>query len=237
LCPVTIDPADSVSAPAARRRRWWRCLVAAGLLGALFLTRAPLLRGLAGLLVAEDSGRSVTALWVLRGDGVYAEAARQLREGEAAEVWLIEEAPRRLQSAGVLPAPTETDRRALQSRGVPDEAIHVLLGTALDDWDRVRVLQGWLREHPEDQVAVLCDRFGSSRLRLIMDRVLGSDAQRVHLAALADRRYDETNWWSNKDGMVAVWNGFTQFLYVSLAGEGDGPGPSWDADAWEWSLP
>ncbi len=137
----------------------------------------------------------------------------------------------------MLPPRTQRERHFLETHAVPATVIQILPGETRNDWDRARILLDWMREHPEEHVALLCNRFGSRRLRIILDRVLGSDARRVHLVALADRRYDETNWWRSKDGVVAFWDGFSHLGYVSLAGEGDGPGPSWDADAWERSLP
>ena len=55
--------------------------------------------------------------------------------------------------------------------------------------------------------------------------------------ALADRRYNETNWWQSKDGMVNWWNGCLKLGYVWLAGEDVEPEPAWDPDAYERALP
>jgi hypothetical protein len=218
------SPSGSDPRPAAicRRRRGWRWLVAGALVPGVFLARGPQLRGLAGLLTAEGPDRAVAGVVLVRGDRIHDAAAARVRDG-AAEVLLIERVPLRYEALGVIPVRTEIDRRALEARGVPAPAIHVLSEQTHDDWDGARVLNGWLRDHPGAHVAVLCDRFGSRRQRIILDRVLVPDAARAHVVALPDRRYDETNWWRSKDGLASWWEGFVGLSYVSLAGEGEKP--------------
>jgi hypothetical protein len=197
-------------------------LVAAGLVVALYLGRAPLLRGLGGLLIADEPDRAAAAVLLVRGDRRHDAAAARVRDG-AGEVLLIERVPLRYEALGVVPTQTETNGRALEARGVPASAIHVLSEQTRDDWDGARVLHDWLREHPGADVAVLCDRFGSRRERIILDRVLGPDASRVRVVALPDRRYDESNWWRSKDGLARWWDRFVSLCYVWAAGEGDEP--------------
>jgi hypothetical protein len=208
-----------------------------GLLLALFLGRAPLLRGLAGLLVAEDPDADANWLLLNSGDGAHDVAANRFRDGGRVRVLLIESVPGPLEVLGVLPQSSEIARRALEARGVPGSAIRVLPGEARDDWGRARVLRGWLRDHPGAHVSVLCRQFGTRRLRVILDRALGPDGARAHLEALPDRRYDETNWWASADGRAAWLNQSVKLAYVWVAGEGDNPEPAWGPDACERALP
>lgn len=214
----TPDPTGSTraSAPAARPRRRWRWLIVGGVLLALFLGRAPLLRGLAGLLIADEPDQGATALALLGGDRVHDAVAARVRDGGDVEVLLIAAVPRRLEAFGLIPPHTEIDRRALEGRGVPAAAIRVLPGQARDAWDGARVPRDWLRDHPEARVTVLCDRFGSRRLRIILDRVLGPDAARARVAALADRRYDETNWWRSEAGFTCYATEYVKLAYYGL---------------------
>src|SRR6266852_5654341 len=134
------NPGGSVQRPAAtcRRRRRWRWLLAGGLVLVLFLARAPLLRGLAGLLIAEEPHRAVAGVVLVRGDRMHDAAAVRVRDGGAAEVLLIERVPLRHEALGVIRVRTEIDRRALEARGVPASAIHVLSEQTCDDWDGAR---------------------------------------------------------------------------------------------------
>lgn len=229
-------PSAPAVAAQTRPRRLLRWLLFGVLLLALFLGRASLLRGLAGLLIADEPDGGATEIVLLRGDRMHDAAAGRVREGRAVEVLLIAKVPLRHEALGVVPLRTEIDRRALEDRGVSASVIRTLPGQARDDWDAARALHDWLRDHPEAQAAVLCDRFGSRRLRVLLDRVLGPDAARVHVMGLPDRRYDETNWWRHKDGLAGWWDGAVALGYVWLAGEGDKPRAKWDLDAYERAL-
>jgi hypothetical protein len=222
--------------PIVRPRGWRRWLLAGGILLALFLARAPLLRGLAGLLIAEEPGPIGEALVLMGGNLDWQRVAEQIRASKGVQVLVIGRAPYRLEEFGVLPSYAEWEQRALASCGAPVSAIHILPGQTRDDWDRARVLHDWLRAYPDAHVAILCPRFGSRRLKIILERTLGLDAGRAHVMALADRGYDETNWWHGKDGTVNCWNAFVRLTYTWLAGEGDPPGPAWDLDAYERAL-
>jgi hypothetical protein len=204
---------------------------------ALVIGHQPLLRLLAGVLIAEEPDNGATWLVLLDRNLDPECAAKYIRAEEGAQVLLIGWVPERTEALGVLPLRAERERQFLVSRDVPVSAIHVWPEQTRDDWDRARALGAWLREHPEVQVAVLCDRFGSRRLRIILDRSLGADASRAHVTAVPDRRYDETNWWRRQEGTVHTWYGFTSLSYVCLVGEGDAPTPNWDLDAYERALP
>jgi hypothetical protein len=234
---MTTDQAKPPSPVAPVRRRWGRrgAVLAAALL-ALLLGHRPLLRLAAGALVAEDSAEGV--LWVVPfdADRLADDAAGRCRRAPATRVLLIERPPDRTQRLGVRASWAEELHSALRSRGVPESAVDVLPGGPRSDWDVARALRTWLAGHPGAAVAAVCDRFGSRRLRTVLDQVLGPDAPRVRVVALPDRRYDESNWWRSKDGVVGFWGGVTGLAYAALVGEGDSPDPDWDADAYERAL-
>jgi hypothetical protein len=214
-----------------------RWLVVGALLVGTALARGPLLRLAARPLIA--GGPEAGAAWLvpLDGDEVTERVAECCRAAPEARVLLIQRAPDRLEALGIVPPWAEGRRRVLLARGVPAAAVEVLAGATASDWDRARALRGWLEGHPGARVAVLCDRFHSRRLRLILDRALGAEAGRARVTAVPDRGYDETNWWRCKAGLLGWWDGYTGLGYVWLAGEGDRPLPPPDADDYERGLP
>jgi hypothetical protein len=212
-------------------------LVLGALLVGLGLAHRPLLRLAAGALVADDSDGGAPWLVPFDDGQVYTYAAERCRADAETRVLLIERAPDRLQALVGFPSWAEERRRMLLARGVAARAVEVLPAATEDDWDGARALRGWLADHPGARVAVLCDRFRSRRLRIVFDRVLGPDADRARVVAVPDRRYDETNWWRSKDGLVGWWDGFVSLGYTGLIGEGNPPTPLWDPDAYERGLP
>jgi hypothetical protein len=206
------------------------------LLVALVAWHDPFLRLTAGLLTADESVDDARWLVPLSGDQVDDRVSDLLRAAPETRILLVEHAPSRLQSSGVLPSWVQWHYKLLLARGVPEESVDVLSGATETDWDRARVLGGWLEHHPGAEVAVLCGQFASRRMRVILDRVLGPMAARARIIALPDRRYDETNWWRSKDGVAAWWAGLAGLGFVALVGEGDRPMPPRDPDEYARSL-
>jgi uncharacterized SAM-binding protein YcdF (DUF218 family) len=195
-----------------------------------------LLRGLSRLLVVDESHAGTTCVALLGGDGRHDRAAGFYHDGRARQVLLVQSYPDRLEALRLVPSRDEVDRQALLARGVPDAAVTVIPGQARDDWERVRALRPWLQDHPGVHVHLVCERFGSRRLQLLCRRVLGPDAARVHLLALAPGDYDETNWWQSKEGLLDFLRQVVVLTYAWVAGERTALWHDWDPDAYEAGL-
>jgi hypothetical protein len=203
--------------------------------------RGDLLQGAGGLRVA---GRQQPDFdWVLipegdlRGDGRYDEAARLYREDSSRRIVLIELYPEPVVQAGALPPYDEIGRRELAARGVPAESVELIPGQAATTWAAVRLLRGWLRDEQEARVLVLVDRFRSRQLRHVVDSVLGAgDAARVSVGGLADRRYDETNWWQSRRGVAAAMFAGLELACAWCEGESHSAPCHWVPDDYERML-
>jgi hypothetical protein len=123
------------------------------------------------------------------------------RESEARRLLLLEPCPRRVAAIGVIPSFAEICRRELRRQGVPDSAALSLAAAAGDDWDKAHFLADWLRQHPGENVALLCARFHSGQARYVFSRVLGSEARRVRIVASPLPGYDEHSWWRTRAGV------------------------------------
>src|SRR5690349_1016245 len=91
--PTAVRPAPAPPTRPRRRRRW---LLAVGLLLALLLGRAPLLRGLAGLLIIEEPDRGAAALVLMDRNLDPERVAEQVRASAGAPVLRVGRAPGRL---------------------------------------------------------------------------------------------------------------------------------------------
>ncbi len=217
------------------RGRWRRVLLAAvALLPLVFHQR--LLTGAGMLLVADDPPARADYVLPLGADRGLDRAASLYRAGEAGAVLLVRGPRGRLEREHVLPPGVDIARRELARRAVPDAAVLVLPGESRGDWEAARRLGEWLRARPGATVVALCDRLGSRRERYILDAVLGADARRVYLRAEPHRRFDETNWWRHKEGVLHVLTASIQLGYARLAGEDKEPWREWDIDAYEKTL-
>jgi hypothetical protein len=219
-----------------RRRRLLRLLFVLVLAVSLYLARHPLLRGLAGFLVVEDPVREADAALLLSGDRLPERAADLYRDGTVKRLLLVRGAPGRLQRIGAVPDVTEAYRAALERCEVPATAVDVLETEKRGDWNSARRLRDWLREHPDAQVIVLCARFGSRRTRCLFEQELGGLAGRVRWLALADRRYDEADWYRHRAGAVDLFDSYLGWGHVKVYGDALGDRDEWDPDAYRNSL-
>jgi hypothetical protein len=221
-----------------RRRRWIRRLLFALVFaGAVYLARAPLLRGMAHFLVVEDPMQEVDALVLLNGDRLYEQTALLYRNDMAKHVLLIQGPPSRLERMKILPDPVALARRELAKHDVPEIVVEVLPMEKNGDSNRARRLRDWLNEHPEARVCILCDRFSNRRTRCLFERELGGLSARVHWRALPDRLYDETNWYRNKAGVLGIFDGYLNWAHVELYDDASGDWEEWDPEVYQNNLP
>ena len=68
-------------------------------------------------------------------------------------------------------------------------------------------------------------------------RELGGLSARVHWRALPDRRYDETNWYHSKAGVLAVYDSYLSLAHVWVYGDALGDRQEWDPDTYQNNLP
>jgi len=84
---------------------------------------------------------------------------------------------------------------------------------------------------------VYCARFDGRRLRYIFDAVLKPDAAgRVHVQAVSNSRYDETNWWKLKEGKLTVFASYVGMVHTWVEGDGSSEEVPWNPDQYEQKL-
>jgi hypothetical protein len=226
--------------PRVSTRKWLRRFsLLLFLAGILYFLRAPLLSGLAGLLIVDEHGSQANWVVPLDGHGHYEQVARLCREHAETRVLLIRLDPSRLEALARLPSGVEVAQRDLDRRGIQADRVAVFAapGRPNSDWVEVRCLGQWLAENPDAQITLICDRFRSRHKRMILDRVLPpADAARVRLWPVAHPWYDETNWWRRKEGALDTFNGFLGVGFTWFCGDTSDRWQSWDPDEFERTL-
>jgi uncharacterized SAM-binding protein YcdF (DUF218 family) len=190
--------------PAKKPVRKWvvRTVLAASMAGALLLVfHRPLLVSIASAFRVHDPAPS-DALVLLMGqwDSRAVGAARLYDQGVAPVILMGSTAPH--------PEPdlceSALNRAVLLRSGVPADAIRVLGEpnpvTSTRD-EALRVL-GYLRAHPARRITVVTTSFHTARSRWVFRKVLKGAGVDVRMAAIPDPRFDESNWYTNVDGMI-----------------------------------
>ena len=201
---------------------------------------APLLRCLAGLLIDDEPIGDYQYVGVLEwygnpdGDRCCDVAVELCRRRPSCGVLLVESRRGRLVEMGILPSFETFSRRELKARGLPPKVVSVIHSDGCDDWATARALRAWLADRPNASLVLLCGSFRSAHLRYVLDAVLDpSQAARVRIRALPDRRYDETNWWTSRDGIKAFGFAWLRQLHGWCAGGDHPPPPSCSVDDYE----
>lgn len=236
------EEAKASAPPGPRRTRWRRCPLVVAVVAILVLFRAPLLRSFAGLLVIDDPLVATDAVVVGGSNGPsqsfpFDAVAQLYREGLVREVVVLEDRSSRIVQMGILPTLETVLRRELPFRGVPESALTVLPGRYRNGWNAGRRLAEWLAEHPQAQVTMLSSQFDSRESAYVIRSALGPEAaKRVHWRVLPDMRYDVTNWWHSRQGLLRVFGAHVVLLHTYLVGEPPQGAARWDPDRYESQL-
>jgi hypothetical protein len=212
------------SKPERRRRRWQRKLsILMLLVCATAFFHGLLFRSAAEILVVEEPRTAAQAVLLLGGESRFDEAANLHADG-AKVILLISGSHGRLERMGILPSPEDTTRRELLAREIPAEDLWFLSDEPVTTSTVGILLCDWLRLHPHWQVDVLCDRFSTRKWRLLLRRSADPHlVSRIHVIALPQRGFDESNWWHSKPGVRTIFNGY---LRMGFSWWQDGPQPA-----------
>jgi hypothetical protein len=146
------------------------------------------------------------------------------------EVVLIEDRSSRLSRLNIEPTKESDLRRAMSARNLPDAMLTVRAGRFKNDWEAAKELRDWLAQHPTARVIVLANEFDSREAAHVYRSALGSEANRVSWHTVRDVRFDATNWWRGRLGIVTVTNCYVSLLHTCLLGEPPQPAADWDPD-------
>jgi hypothetical protein len=207
-------------------------MLAVAIIGSLWLARGPILRAAAAALIMDNHEEGGDAVWLAGGDHRFETGAALYRENPLRTIIMVRAAPNRLVRLGILPSNERIGQAVLHRRGVPDEAIAVLENGAAP----LSELQHWLRSHPEKRVILVCARFSSRRQSWALAKTLEpGERDRVHIFAVRDDDYDETNWWTSRTGVKEFFNAWLGQVYSWLGWEEE-PQQPWDPDEYERDL-
>ena len=219
-------------------RRWrhrYSILLVATL---LLVSSGRILKFAAESLVCDEQIQPGDAIAMFSGDRSFDFAAQAVSDGRAQRILVFEGRFQWVVHVGALPSSHEIAQQQLVDRNLNTCQIELLAGPTMNAWDRAARVAAWLDQHPEGSVVLLCDRFESQKVRFVLDQVLPvSASERVRTVGLADRRFDETNWWKSRTGIKSFVGAMLGLVHTHLVGL---PPPvksgSWDPVEYERKL-
>jgi uncharacterized SAM-binding protein YcdF (DUF218 family) len=190
----------------------WACFLV-GLVGlGLVLIHRPLLVGYARLFRVDQPALS-DALVVLEHPE---KAAALYRRGLAPRVLLVATDP--------IPLPdlngAELSRRILIRHGVPAEATRLLpiarpVAELRDEALRVR---DEVRAHPVRRITVVVSAHRSARASRVFRKALRETGVEVRMASADNTLFDESNWYTRDEGLVAYFLETIEWVLLLLGG-------------------
>lgn len=201
-----------------RRRVFWASILAAGSLTCVVFHNS-VLWAIAAPLVIDQRRQPASTLLMLDGDQRFDSAALRVSHGTHL-ILIRRHAAGRLERMGILRSNEEISRRELTNRRISDEQIRLLNETPISNSEIPSRICEWLRQHPGEEVDMLCDRFGSRRWDRRLQRCAEAQfRRRIRIVALPDRDFDEHNWWRSKRGTLAVLNGYLRLIFDCCHGD------------------
>jgi|GEM_PF-2540478 len=232
--PASASQTDSVRTKTSRWKR--RLLITAVCLFSLSLFHAPILTTYALLLTVDSShNESVSTVAIgqsLGGPTSITEAVALYGKQRVDRVLIVTEQPNRLHQLEVLQTFEATAQRILIENGVPESAIQIL--------HRRPGLCEWLEKNPKSQVVVMVHRFALQKEAWAAEHEFGADcASRIQWQAIADDRFDASNWWQHRQGVLLVFDESISLAHILLGGTPETDSDcclDWDADQYEEEL-
>lgn len=224
------DVADSANvtkegAASNRHVRWVVAILALAFvaIAALFVFRASVLSAAGAFLVHEDDSDDVPNVFVFR-EGIAPLVPRSRLMAHAAadnsrRILMLQEPPGRLKRFGLVQTAGEILRDDLLQAGMPKVSFELIPYGDVPLAYSLENLQGWLDDHPGDDVSLVCARLETRTCRAMADRVLTPPAAaRLRVVALNAGDFSEHDWWKSRAGMRAFFGHWARWVHITFIG-------------------
>ena len=187
------------------------------LVAAVWLGRAPLLRGVADLWIVSDPVTQSDVAVVLGGnvDMRPFVAAELYNKGLVTKVLISQVPETRSSKIGAIPGHSELNRMVLLKLGVPNAAIEMFGQVNWNTKEEAIALRDWANRHGVSRMVIPTEIFAARRLRWIFDREFAGSSVRLEVPAF-EPGYSRTEWWKTEAGIVAFQNEIMKYLYYRL---------------------
>jgi uncharacterized SAM-binding protein YcdF (DUF218 family) len=196
-------------------------LVVLALAGAVgYALRYPALRGMATLLIAEDSLQRVPVLFVFSGKPYERglEAARLLRAGWADKaVCTGEIVPQDFKALKTNVTESGLTRRVILQAGDIDTARVTVALKGTSTYEECIYILDYCRRNNVKTAMLVSSKVHTRRIRRLMNHLLAeSDSIRIIVRGAPSLEFNEANWWQNEAGLIFVNNEYVKLAYYAL---------------------
>lgn len=198
-------------------RRLTRFLIVSILLiGILYLTRIPILRGIGNFLIREDTSQKVEAAFILSGSVIERskEALKVYRMDSPLLICTGESISPDLEAFGYIRTDAELTRDALLRQGVDSLDIKILKqGTST--WEESEEILGYAFAQGYKRIMVISSKFHTRRIASVFKKKFREKEIEVVVRGADPINYDTNSWWQEEEGMIFVTNEYLKLLYYA----------------------
>lgn len=201
------------------RRRLLRLALAVLLLMLVgWLGWRPLLRTLALAWIVEQPVEQADAIVLTTAtrQKLVTEALGWFRDGRAPLIVLLNGETQPTERAGITEPVRLVRLRQLQDAGVPDSAVIVVGHELTSLEEEFTALRGWAQSNRAHRLLVPVEPFVTRRVAWFGRRMLAPADARILPVPVPVPDYSVTEWWRNKEGLIAFENEWVMMLYYWL---------------------
>jgi uncharacterized SAM-binding protein YcdF (DUF218 family) len=190
--------------------------VGVGLILALWLARAPILRGVARAWIIHQPTEKADAVYVLGGGLQYRtfEAVRLYQQGIVPKILLSHSKPSPTDELGLTKPEPILMREVLLKKGIPEQAIQFIGTNVTSTYEETLALRDWARQSQARRVIICTDFFHTRRCRWIFNRTIPGGSVELRFTAISPQDpYTPDNWWQREAGLITFNNEVVKFLF------------------------
>lgn len=212
----------SSSGKGAARRWLWRIAVllaiAAGLVAAGYVFRAPLLAGLARAWIVDEPATKADAIVILGGglENRPFAAAKLFHEGIAPKVLYMNVRLGPAEELGVGLSERETTRQILLSNNVPASAMVAVGTNVASTFDESRAVRAWAKQTGATSILIVTDWFHTRRARWIFRHELKDTPVKIYIVGVDPIRYKVAEWWQSEEGVIQFQNEVAKSVFYRI---------------------
>ena len=183
----------------------------------VYAFRAPILTGVADVLIVNDDPQPADIIFLLNSDfNTRPFRVSQLYKQGLVPIVVIarsEEPP--AVKMGLIPNDTDISVGIMEKTGVPSSKIVILPfpGGVTSTFDEATALHRYIDATHITRVMLVTSVFHSRRAKWIFDRELAGLPVKLEMVAVPYSTFDQTNWWKSEAGLITLNNEYIKLVY------------------------
>jgi len=179
--------------------------------------RAPILTGIADVLIVDDTLQPADIIFLLNSDVNTRpfRASELYKQGLAPVIVIARSENTPTVDLGLVPNDTDISVGVMEKLGVPAGKISVLQipGGVTSTFDEAAALHKYIENRQVHKVILVTSAFHTRRAKWIFERELAGLQVRLEMVAVPYAHFDQTNWWKNETGLITLNNEYLKLVY------------------------